>query len=657
MIDKALFGARKQRGLWIAVGVMAVGYFASAAVSVATAASDPSWRVSSVAATSVTPGEQLTYHVDAINHSQVTTDGVTQYQLDVSLPAGLTAVSASGEVAGWVCDDGAGNPVGVGDPQTVRCVGTQVLVPKQAAPLELIVDVASDAELLGQTVTTKIGVSGGLGSGLELLRPDATVDPTTISESQALFGLDAFDAQIVSASGGPINQAGEHPDAINLTVDFNTVHNVDALRGDVWPVAPAKDVVVDLPAGLIGTLRSIGACTLAQLANSEAINALSLCPIKSQIATADVRIKGFGPFPYVMSPVPVYNMAPPPGRPARFGLNVLGSVVVLDSSLRSHPDYGVTVIGRNLSQGLAVAGSTVHFWGIPGSVAHDAGRGCPGQLQPWRPDGASCPAADGSAAPFLRVPTSCTLQGLPWSVQTDSWFHPGAADGEGNPAPGDPNWVGSEIRSHAAPGYPYPPSEWGQEATGLNGCEAVPGQGQTHGRADRAGHRDRERSRRPRRSAQPRHGQRDRHLHLRPQEGQGHPAPGSHDQPLPGRGPRSLLARPSTRAPSWNFHPDGQHGCPSIPRLARSRSRPRCSMRPCPATSTSPSPTTTPSTPCSPSTSSSKNRSAESWSSCRANLRTNETDRADRSRVRQISPRCPSRPSTSTSERERGRRW
>ena len=65
-------------------------------------------------------------------------------------------------------------------------------------------------------------------------------------------------------------------------------------------------------------------------------------------------------------------------------------------------------------------------------------------------------------AALLRNPTSCSdpSAGLTIALRADSWIHPGT-------------FVGASFRTHAAPGYPFPPNLWGPEQ-GLEGCWRVP---------------------------------------------------------------------------------------------------------------------------------------------------------------------------------------
>ncbi len=111
--------------------------------------------------------------------------------------------------------------------------------------------------------------------------------------------------------------------------------------------------------------------------------------------------------------VPLFNLVPRQGEPARFGFTAEpGDVpVVLDTSVRAGGDYGVTVTVANTTEAVPLLGSQVTIWGVPGEAAHDASRGweCIDGGTYAASFGKPCaPLAQPQPPAFMTLPTSCT---------------------------------------------------------------------------------------------------------------------------------------------------------------------------------------------------------------------------------------------------------
>jgi len=409
----------------------------------------PAWRLDVVSDTTAAPGAVHTFYVQIANVGTAPASGASDpIVISGTLPSGLTAIGGSGR--GWDCS------ATVAGGQTFSCanaVGT--IAPGGFSVLTLRAQVGSGA---AGVLTSSFDVSGG-GAPAPAGPGASTVDPVRIADTPPGFGIAAFDGTVTGdAAGTPYTQAGGHPYAATVSIDFNTLNDPAPLRGDVWPAEPVKDILADLPPGLVGNPTAADQCTAAQLA-SGGVQGRPTCPAASQVGTALVRLNGDGARD-VFGPLAIYDMVPPPDVPARFGFNVAGTVVTFDGELRSGGDYGLSVRARDVPQGLAIAGATLTFWGVPADPAHDPERACPGLAAPWQ-GGPPCGNGEQLRA-FLRNPTACagTGAGLAVGVQVDSWAHPGA-------------WVTGSFTSHLPPGYPYPPEAWGPPQ-GVTGCDAVP---------------------------------------------------------------------------------------------------------------------------------------------------------------------------------------
>jgi hypothetical protein len=408
----------------------------------ARALADVTWRVASVSNTTVQPGGLLNYHIQMSNDGDSDTDG-SDMHLTVTLPDGMVGVSADTRAL-----QGAGpfDCPGVAGASVITCTGTPFLPAHfGVGTLTITVQVGLSTS---DVLTTAFDVDGGGASAVA-----HNVDPVAVTSAAPAFGVDAFDGA-ATKNGSPLTQAGGHPDALTTSIDFNTFTHPSPLVGDVRPVEDTKDVDLELPPGLVGNPTRLDQCTQGELAVG-GITPTPLCSPDSQIGVALVR-QSLG----TLGPVPVFNMVPPPGAPARFAFNVAGSIVVLDAHVRTDGDYGLGVTASDVPQGLAIVGNTVTLWGVPADPSHNAERACPGQPNPSA-GGATCDSGKTRTA-FFRNPTSCTAPGvgLVTHAQIDSWQHPGV-------------FKSAQFTSHDVLGYPLAPSDWGPPL-GTTGCDTVP---------------------------------------------------------------------------------------------------------------------------------------------------------------------------------------
>ncbi len=128
----------------------------------------------------------------------------------------------------------------------------------------------------------------------------------------------------------------------------------------------------------------------------------------------------------------VYNIEPSPGIAAELGFRFDEIVpILLDVSVRTGGDYGLTVKVPNITEAAEVYGNTATVWGVPAEPIHDPLRGkClfkderEGLYTTYESTGQSCPA-NVAVKPFLTNPTSC---GVPRTatLSVDSWENPGS---------------------------------------------------------------------------------------------------------------------------------------------------------------------------------------------------------------------------------------
>jgi hypothetical protein len=256
----------------------------------------------------------------------------------------------------------------------------------------------------------------------------------TVSDAPISFGVNTYEMRPEEEGGGVDTQAGSHPFQLTTTLMFNELFafgpdggrtSYSGLQGA--PAALAKDLHFKLPSGLIGNPTPFVRCTLATFLGGEGAG----CPPQSIVGVARVTVSVPGILGGSVVPiaVPLFNLDPSVGEPARFGFDVEGSPVLLETALRTGGDYGVTVNVTNITQVAGFISSEVTFWGVPGDPRHDNQRGNECFLAAYYAahgivGNAKCPLLEEqNPPPLLALPTSCTGP-LHTSMEGDSWREP-----------------------------------------------------------------------------------------------------------------------------------------------------------------------------------------------------------------------------------------
>jgi hypothetical protein len=285
-------------------------------------------------------------------------------------------------------------------------------------------------------------LSGGMAFVLSVVVSLLVAVPASAS-----FGLQTFESSILNQNGLPDIQAGSHPATFTTTIKFKTVPGFD---NEAIPDEDVKDLEVELPAGLVGNANAIPRCTIEQFTkrNPHRFLTYGLCPNDSQVGIAQIEITPTDEGEPVPAVLGIYNLVPPSGVPAEFGLNPTGIPVVIIPKVRTGKDYGVTAVSKNTPQAQRIFGLKTVFWGVPAAASHDGERGeCLGELGETFAQGEEFPCpVEGAPRPFLTLPTSCPAGSLSAAVHADSWQNPVSdvelegvsevafnRDGEGNP--------------------------------------------------------------------------------------------------------------------------------------------------------------------------------------------------------------------------------
>jgi hypothetical protein len=261
----------------------------------------------------------------------------------------------------------------------------------------------------------QVSVTGGEAQATSLRRPIALGDRTP-------FGIEDYEVTPEAEGGGDDTQAGSHPFQLTTTLALNETAHAESS-------GIPKDMSFNWPPGLIGNPTAFPRCTLGEFLRFKGVEFKNACPPQSAVGVAIVTINepagDLGtPGPYPLA-VPLFNLEPAKGEPARLGFLAPGTPVVIDASVRTGADYGITVHTNNISQTADLLRAEVTVWGVPDEASHDVSRGNGCLRDSVEKESLPCqPLEEPNPPAFLSLPTSCTHGALPTTVEADSWEEP-----------------------------------------------------------------------------------------------------------------------------------------------------------------------------------------------------------------------------------------
>jgi hypothetical protein len=374
------------RLLVVSCAAVALGIPASASASTPS----PGWKIfTRVAPTNLPPGGSGEINVFVYNVGAGT--GRYPTVTDV-LPAGVTATSAL-----LVVDTEERSGLGGGGGSLGECTVAIGLVSCTAAdvPPGSIMDVQIPVTVGSPGMVDEEIVNQATATGGGALGPASEAKHIRVTSDAPGFGFSGFDLWASNPDGTIDTQAGSHPYELTVVYSVNST-GLGNQQEDV-SVAQTRDLVVNLPPGLIGNPTAVPRCTRKQFdgelsqeqgGNSETTS----CPPSTQIGLDQASISGFG------ISFKVYNLVPPPGVAAQFGFNFSGVPVFLDAGVRTggptplSSDYGISEHVDNVPERQIVFNATT-IWGVPGEEVHTPQR--------------EHERSGAGLTPFLTLPTSC----------------------------------------------------------------------------------------------------------------------------------------------------------------------------------------------------------------------------------------------------------
>jgi hypothetical protein len=426
---------RRGRALVAVALLLLAASLSGAAPALAENAEAPWWRVSATAApTNLPPGGEGQIGVSAINvgdgEANASSNPVT---ITDNLPTGFEATNATGQAGTLLPESSLDFRPGLVKctvtAKKVTCAfeGPKTLFPFVPLEVEITVKVPVSAE---SGVQNEILVAGGGAPSVTQRRP------LTVSSAPTPFGLQNVEFAAESEGGSPDTQAGSHPFQVTTVVAMNQtlVANPLEAQAEAFPklpisVAQTKDVIVKLPPGLVGNVTVLPQCSESDF--TQAVGFRNACPAATAVGVASATL--FEPeVPPIgaaggvaTATVPVFNLVPAKGEPARFGFDAYNNFVTLDTSVATGENYAVATSVSNITEIASLLSSEVTLWGVPADARHDRSRGwgcLAGAPKPFPP----CASLSQPKPPaFLSLPGSCR-EPLHAIVESDSWKEPGS---------------------------------------------------------------------------------------------------------------------------------------------------------------------------------------------------------------------------------------
>jgi len=324
-------------------------------------------------------------------------------------------------------------PCSIESERVVTCTDTGHLAPYDLLEMRVAVEVQNAAKECSPGEATceqnVVSISGGGAQEASLKRP------VTVNSAPTPFGVEDYELSNEAEGGAVDTHAGSHPFQQTTTIVLNQSADtapVGQSEIEANPVALAKDLHIKWPPGLIGNPTSVPRCTIAQFLHQTSASAEeNECPANSAVGVAVVTVREPGQLATTLRiPVPLFNLEPAVGEPARFGFFVIAgdSPVVIDTAIRTGSDYGITVSSDNITQTAGFLAAQVTVWGNPLDSSHDSARSwaCLYDARGVQSEHAPCVAAQTQhAPPFLSLPTSCAAA-TESSIEGDSWLQPGS---------------------------------------------------------------------------------------------------------------------------------------------------------------------------------------------------------------------------------------
>jgi hypothetical protein len=396
--------------------IVALALIASAGASQALA-QGPHWQVIvRPAPTNLIPGEVGVITIVAVNlgDAPVSTPVGSPVVVTDALPPGLEAV---GPMEGGGADGSERTAAGCEVLPALRCTFSGLIPPFVDLGYTIHVR-ATHAGVLGEN---KVTVEGG---GV----PSRSSTDRLSAGGETPFGIERYELTPEEEDGSRDLRAGSHPFQLTTTLEFNqTFTPFFSNKSVIAPSVPAllKNLYTTLPAGLVANANVIPQCAEVDFLTIRPGQS-NKCPPDTALGVAVVSYREPVQAGSHTEAVPVFNLPPQPGEPARLGFEFATVPVTLDTSIKTGNGYAAEVKVTSASQAAEVLGTVLTIWGVPGDPRHDESRGweCLANgkwVRGLEPRPACTPLAQSQPPPYLTQATTPCDRPLSTSVQAQSW--------------------------------------------------------------------------------------------------------------------------------------------------------------------------------------------------------------------------------------------
>ena len=315
----------------------------------------------------------------------------------------------------------------------VVCTYEGELPPYQAIEIEILTSLEGSPPSSGAPGT--VTVSGGKALTTSVMQG------ITVSDDPVPFGIEKFSAVAEEEGGDQTSQASSHPFQFTTTLQLNAGSVYSTLDTGVigarfiateQPGLP-RNLRFPLPAGLVGNASAMPRCDMTTFLNTAPDS--KKCPAAAAVGVSSATVVESANLGLFRQAVPVFNLPPAHGEPARFGFHAGWVPVVIDTEVDRAHGYRIVARVSNVSQLAQFLSATTTLWGAPGDPRHDNARGwnC---LEATPSGPCERPPSLGETA-FLRMPVQCSSP-LDYGLSLEPWNVPIGSHVESASFTGDP---------------------------------------------------------------------------------------------------------------------------------------------------------------------------------------------------------------------------